>query len=189
MRLKKLLLLINIIVTGLILWLGYGVASTWIHNSRNDEDSAGPSEKQGEPQPPLVKKPVTAENYRIIINRDIFDAKSKAKADPVKEKKDAPISKRDLELKGTVVGENGHSYAIILDRKKRTQSLYYIDDDISGARIVKILPDMVVLDTGKDEEILPLILEDGKGPPGPGPGPPPRPDRPEKRRPPVKVKR
>ncbi|MFC1885262.1 type II secretion system protein N [Thermodesulfobacteriota bacterium] len=164
MGLKKILLLINIIVTALILWIGYSAASTWLHNRKDNVGTEASSKKKDPSKPLLVKKATKPENYRVITNRDIFDAAGQAQSADVKKDTEIKVSKRDLELKGTVVGEKGPSYAVILDRKKRIQSLYYINDDVAGARIKKIMFDMVVLDTDGNEEILPLVLEDSSPP-------------------------
>ena len=157
MNLKRLLLIINICLAGLVLWTGSSIFLTW----RSSKEEKGPSPSR--PSEPSRKagsdfnKPKTLQDYRIIIDRDIFATAKKAA--PRKEAEIAKVTKLDLKLKGTVIGGSRNSFAVIEDGITRREELYSINDFVQGARIVRILPDQVILNLGGREETLIMTEE------------------------------
>jgi len=88
----------------------------------------------------------------------VFDTTTGGPAVPVTEEKTIKSTELDLKLKGTVVGENRNSYAIILDGKTNKEDLYYLNDIVQGARIVQVLRDQVVIELKGVKEV--LLMED-----------------------------
>jgi len=163
---KKILLLTNVLLVGLVLWMGFNIYRTWIlyRNMQNRPISANlEAKKNGGPD---LKKAYKRKNYKIIISRDIFKTKPHLlKPSPkIVPKRTKPIVKReniDLELMGTVVGDKGDSFAIIMEKSKRYQEIYALYDFIGDARIVQILTDRVVLEGNGSQEILEMSYERG----------------------------
>jgi type II secretory pathway component PulC len=153
MNLKKSIFLLNILVTGLIVWMATNVVFFW-SSSRAKESpprEAGQSEKKAM-QKSLPSAKTLAE-YKFLIQNDIFNAKQANTKVPIK-KEDVVLTKLDLTLKGTAVGKGHESYAIILDNRDKKEELYYLNTSIQGARITKIEKDRVFLDVNGREEAL-----------------------------------
>jgi general secretion pathway protein C len=94
--------------------------------------------------------------YHPINERNLFSLKAD---EP--QKKEAKLDveelkQTDLQLKlwGTVIGDEGDSYAVIEDAKERSQNLYKIDDQVQNAVIKEIHREKVVLMVNGDYEIL-----------------------------------
>lgn len=105
--------------------------------------------------PPRVRSRV---DYGIILKRNLFGAPPEPKK---AEDEELPDTNEDLEattleivLMGTVEGEDGHSRAIILNKKDRKQELYKTGDDIQGASIKEILRGKVILTYRGNDEML-----------------------------------
>ena len=165
MSVKKFLLLINIFLTGLILWMATTIILTWASGKQwkspvqaTDVHSTGSSESF----PNNVKK---LKDFESVIKHDIFHTTKKAPKTSEKEKKEIKITDLNLKLKGTVVGENSESYAFILDGSTNKEDLYYLNNFVQGARIVKIMSDRVMLSLGGRVEVLVITDErsDTKG--------------------------
>ena len=161
MNLKRYLLLINICFTVLILWVASYIVLTWA------------SKRQSTPLPQVSReeppKTVAAsserlkklQDYQSVIRYDVFDTTTSAPAVPVTEDKIIKTTELNLKLKGTVVGENRNSYAIILDGNNNKEDLYYLNDFVQGARIVQVLRDRVVIELKGDKEV--LLMEEITG--------------------------
>ncbi len=91
--------------------------------------------------------------YQPIIDSDIFDTKKIVPKVPVKQK-EIQVTKLNLELRGTIVGVNEESFAIIWDKKTRMQDLYFLNDFVQGAHIIEIMPDRVILSLEGRKEAL-----------------------------------
>jgi general secretion pathway protein C len=59
-----------------------------------------------------------------------------------------------IDLYGTIAGEEGRGYAVIEERDKKKQRLYKVGDRVAGAVIVKILRNAVVLRVGEKDQVL-----------------------------------
>jgi len=151
MNLKKIILIINILLAILIggaIYLGF---RTW------------QSGTQIPTSPAQVKDPdlaVTKSSGSTQSQKSLDSFQSVIASDPFATKKPqsidtttiipATINLNEYELKGTIVGENIDSFAIILHRNTREQRLYYLKDRIQGAIIAQIKPDQVVFDLGSN---------------------------------------
>ncbi len=106
---------------------------------------------------PVKKKAVEkkTDDYSIIVQRKLFGSMKQEEAE---KQEPAPVlttTALDLTLLGTVTGEDNVQRAIILDKKARTQDLYYNGDAIGPALIKKVERGRVILTIdGKDEVLL-----------------------------------
>ena len=102
-------------------------------------------------------------DYGSITSRNLFGTVSE---DPGIKIKKTPIENLapttlDVVLVGTVFGDNDEKRAIILERGKTVQEMYYIGDSIKGAIVKDILRGKVVLGYNNKDEI--LAMGEGKG--------------------------
>ena len=136
---------------------------------------------QKTPQPPAQKKtavkavaPVKntavqkkTSDYSIIVRRKLFGSMKQEKAEKPKPVAVLTTTTLDLILLGTVTGDNDVQRAIILDKKARTQDLYYNGDAIGPALIKEVGRGKVILTIdGKDEVLLmqePKSISSAKG--------------------------
>ncbi len=104
----------------------------------------------------ILVPPRSLKEYERLSKSDIF--KISPKTSPTSGMSTAEGSKGttlDLKLKGTILGNNGPSYAVIEDGKTKTQLLYSLNEQVQGARIVAIEPDHVILSVqGKNEMLM-----------------------------------
>jgi general secretion pathway protein C len=104
--------------------------------------------------PAAKKEPFDA--YKVIMNRNLFGSTDKI----VAEKQMAGKSNEPgdvtqiLDLKGTVAGDGRYGFAIIEEKGRNKQVLYKVGGTVAGAKIVKIIRNAVVLNTGGREVIL-----------------------------------
>jgi type II secretory pathway component PulC len=157
MNLKRLLLLINLCLAGLVLWMGTSIFLTW--SSAKEEKGQPPARpaEAGSTVKTASGKPKKLKDYRIIVDRDIFETAKEAPAK--KEGKIEKVTKLDLKLKGTVIGGRRNSFAIIEDGTTMKEELYSLNDFIQGARIVEILDDHVILNLKGSKETLIMTEE------------------------------
>jgi hypothetical protein len=94
MNLKRLLLLINICLAGIAIWMASSIYLSW--RSADEEKGLPPGRtvKSGSTVKESSGKPKTLKDYRIIVDRDIFDTAKKAPAK--KQEKIAKVTKLDL---------------------------------------------------------------------------------------------
>jgi len=103
-----------------------------------------------------IQKVKKMENYSIIAKRSLFGKiekkeiiKETAPAAPLK------ATTLDLVLLGTISGEGNLQRAIIQQKKKRTQDIYYKGDAIGSAIIKEVKRGEIILTVnGKDEILL-----------------------------------
>lgn len=107
-------------------------------------------------------------DYTIIAKRSLF---GKIKAD--KKEKVAPASapvlettSLDLVLLGTISGDANEQRAIIKNKRKKNQDIYYQGDAIGPALIKEILRGKVILTVKGKDEI--LLMKEPKSPPSLG---------------------
>jgi type II secretory pathway component PulC len=159
MKIKKLFLLINILLTGLILWMATHMIMGWASGKPEiDKPRGGGSiEKSLEKGFPQREKDI--EYYQVIIDQDVFKTKKAPLKPQMTGQEEVKITELDLTLRGTVVGENQDSYAIIVDGSSNKEDLYYLNNFIQGVRIARIMSDRVILDKDGNEEALLLSYE------------------------------
>lgn len=101
-------------------------------------------------------QPRKHQDYGVIVERNLFQSYIVEKA-PVTQDNANPLeglenTSLDLVLMGTITGQTGRSRAIILEKAKRKQEIYYKGDFIQDAEIKNILRGKVILSyQGKDE--------------------------------------
>ena len=141
MNLKETILLVNILLTGLVIWMATNVVFFW--SSIRARESPSPEAgriQRGLPEKNL-SRPRLLKDYEPLIRHDIFSAKQGSTKAPLK-REEIVVTKMDLTLKGTAVGKDHESYAIILDNKTKKEDLYYVNTAIQDARIKKIEQDL-----------------------------------------------
>lgn len=165
---RKILWLLNIVIGGAIFWLGADMALTWNQERRDERPITPKPTGQNSPKGTLkpASKPIDA--FRQIAELNVFKT-TDTEAETEKKEEDEPeeikVTELDLKLMGTVVGENGPSFAVIQDGKARKQELYYLKDYVQGAQISKILADRVILSLKGKEEAL-ILSDDSEPSPG-----------------------
>jgi len=110
-------------------------------------------------------KPFSA--FSKILERKLFQKPAPSQAEENKEEEisEHPVTDLKLVLKGTVVGTEGNSFAVIEDQKLKAQNLYHINDSISsGVTLASILTDRVIINRNGNKELLLMFQEDKGGP-------------------------
>lgn len=103
-------------------------------------------------------------NYTIITKRSLFGKIPTEESETVPEP--SPVleaTSLDLILLGTISGEANIQRAIIQDKKKRTQDIYYQGDAVGPALIKEIFRGKVILTVGSKDEV--LLMQEPKSPP------------------------
>jgi general secretion pathway protein C len=156
MNLKRFLLLGNILLSGLIIWIGVSIVTTWAASRQAGDSALSVPAKTSSPKDLTSSKGKRLEDYGLIASRDVFHTTKEASKTPGKEQtEEVKVTELNLELKGTVVGDGKDSYAFILDRGSRKEEVYYANDFVMGARIVRIMKGRVILNVdGRDEALL-----------------------------------
>jgi general secretion pathway protein C len=140
------------------------------------------------PRSEAARDPV--ESYNVIVERNLFRTTDRPIATDQMDPNSLEATALQLDLYGTIAGEDGKGYAIIEERDKKRQRLYKVGDKVGGATIVKIMRNAVVLRLGEKDQVLKKkeIASTGNGrqagaamaeqqapPPAPGTTPRPRP--------------
>ena len=162
MNLKRFLLLGNVLLSGLIIWVGVSMVTTWASSGRaGDTDLIVPS-KMSMPKDLASSKGRRLEDYALIASKDVFHTtKEIAKTAGKDQAEELKVTELNLELKGTVVGEGKDSYAFILDKGSRKEEVYYANDYVMGAQILRIMKGRVILSVDGREEAL-LMMDESR---------------------------
>lgn len=162
MNSKKILVLGNLLIMALAFWIMASMGLTWVSQRRSadsfKEDLAGPPGSRSA----VPRQGKTLADYGMIAQRDVFRAGKVDSQSPVREDADMQVTERNLQLKGTVVGEGPKSYAVIVDHDSSKEDVYFQDDFIMGARIARILKNKVILDSNGTQEAL-LMTDERRG--------------------------
>jgi len=177
MNSKRILVLGTLIVMALAFWIMASMVLTWVTQRRSadsfKEDLAGPPGSRSA----VPRQGKTLADYGMIAQRDVFRAGKVDSQSPAREDADIQVTERNLQLKGTVVGEGPKSYAVIVDHDSSKEDVYFQDDFVMGARIARILKNKVILDSNGTQEAL-LMTDERRALPELGsssqPGPAPR---------------
>ena len=166
MRLRKIFLLANIIIIGLILWVGFTIYRTWASTRSGSFLESLRTSKQADKNLPPRKPMANMSAFQSVIKADVFKTNRSSAASPASSKIPAAVKETDLdlELKGTMIDDSGARFAVILDGKTREQQRYAENDFINGVRIVKILTDRVILERKGGQESLAMSYESGPAP-------------------------
>ena len=137
------------------------VADTTKNTATTGDVGLQTGRRNAAPQTYKSKVRVKTENYSIIVKRGLF-GKIISK-ETVKKNEPPPVLKTttiDFILLGTVTGEANVQIAIVKDKKKKTQDIYYQGDAIGTALLKEVRRGEVILTVrGKDEV---LIMEELK---------------------------
>ena len=113
------------------------------------------------------KPPLSPENYRAIVDRNLFHTKEKPaeKLKSAKSVQSEPLKPTTLQVKlwGTVTSGADASYAIIEDKNKKDQNLYKIGDTIQNATVKEIFREKVVLNVQGKDEVLQIEKLESRG--------------------------
>jgi hypothetical protein len=132
--------------------LFYGVAE---HYLRLPEKESAEAQTAVELEKPPAN-PEKHNNYEVILKRNLFQSYNRQEevAAPVAENplEGLEATTLDLVLMGTVIGPDGSDRAIIFNKKKNEQDIFYKGDVVENAAIKEILRGKVILNyQGKDE--------------------------------------
>jgi type II secretory pathway component PulC len=162
MNLKRFLLLGNFLLSGLIIWVGVSIVTTWASNRRAGDSTPSAPAKTSSPKDLTSSKGKRVEDYALITAEDVFHTtKETAKTAGKDQAEEIKVTELNLELKGTVVGDGKDSYAFILDRGSRKEEVYYANDYVMGAQIVRIMKGRVILNVDGKEEAL-LMMDESR---------------------------
>lgn len=104
------------------------------------------------PAPDMTKNPLGA--YAVIVERNLFRTTDRPIVVDQTDPNSLEATSLQLDLYGTIAGEDGKGYAIIEERDKKRQRLYKVGDNVAGAMIVRIARNAVVLRMGEKEQVL-----------------------------------
>jgi len=170
MNLKRFLLFGNILISGLILWVGVSIVTTWASSSKQGDSSLSVPAKMSMPKDISASKGKRLEDYALIASKDVFHtAKQVAKTGSKGQAEEIKVTELNIELKGTVVGEGKESYAFILDKGSKNEEVYYRNDFVMGAQILRIMKGRVILNVDGREEAL-LMMDESRTLPEMGSG-------------------
>ncbi|MEW6664883.1 MAG: type II secretion system protein N [Thermodesulfobacteriota bacterium] len=154
MKIKRLLILVNCLLAGLVLFTGVRlISSKWSLRKAPDVQAA----KAGLDESPRWNPPVPQglEEYRVVIDRDVFNtAKDAAAQSHRAEQEKIRNTSLRVRLKGTIIGQDQRSLAVILDGQTGREDLYGQNDFLQGARILEIQKERVILSIGGTREVL-----------------------------------
>ncbi len=104
------------------------------------------------PAADMTKDPLEA--YAVVVERNLFRTTDRPIVADQMDPNSLEATALQLDLYGTIAGEDGRGYAIIEERDKKKQRLYKVGDKVAGATIVKIMRNAVVLRMGERDQVL-----------------------------------
>jgi len=160
---KRIFFLVNFMLAGLILWTATSIVAFNRSTAKGKKSRSGNPSVAPVQRPPLIKNKAIAA-YSLISAKNIFQT-AKLTAPPPEMNEDVELHETELnlELKGTVVGGDRHSYAVILDMNTNLEKFYAQGDFVMGARIARIQKSRVILDLEGEMEALMLEHQDEPG--------------------------
>jgi type II secretion system protein C len=166
---KRLTWLIQLSVLTLFAWVIAGIVTTvggyFLYSI------PVPREQNAQNEAPRTEPVRTKEAYTVIYDRDLLKvARAGASSGGTGLDKDAvrPIAEMGLKLKGTIAGPEEIARAII--ESNNLQKIYKIGDEISGARLLAIFRNKVIMNVGGQEQMLIIEENAAGGVPGAPPG-------------------
>ena len=126
-----------------------------------DHSSAGQVAMTIPVEKPLTKPPL--EHFKRIWERNLFAVAVEEKAVEPKNLlskiDELSLTSLNCTLMGTIIEEDGESSAIIQDNQTKNQGRYSIGSLVSGAKVVMILRNKVVLNIDGRDELLVMGIE------------------------------
>ncbi len=163
---QRMLLMLNLLVFAGILWAGYWVIQDWRAVERVAPEVSSGFSPSGELDDRRRGKDEAHKDVRRLMQQDIFGTTPvRASSNPIAtpEREEVRATDLNLRLHGTVIGRDRPSYAIIGREREKQQELYFEDDYVNDARILRILPDRVIIDRSGERQALLLHPESGSG--------------------------
>jgi hypothetical protein len=161
-NLRKILFAFNILLASLGAWMLFDVVSFWVSPQDGGKEPAiNPKGEASSTRGILVPRR-SLRDYELLSKADIFRISPRTNPSQGTATAEGPKGTTlDLKLKGTILGNNAPSYAVIEDGKTKTQLLYSLNELVHGARIIAIEPDHVVLSAQGKNEVL-MMSEEGE---------------------------
>lgn len=160
---KTLLFIGNLALWGLVLYIGTTIGLGLWQDSRAVPEALVDEDTGAVPAQPVKSGKVPDRAIERLVKEDIFRTEEIPKPGPLPresvELKETPLN---LQLRGTAVGDNTSSYAMIFDGRTRKEEVYRVDEYVQGARIVEIKKDGVVLQGKDGKEILNLSAPESR---------------------------
>ena len=112
----------------------------------------------------LLKEVRPLQYYNLIREKNLFsvtpeDQDKNGETDIMAQIDDLSLTSLNCTLIGTIIHENGDSWAIIKDNKSNSQDKYQKGSVVSGAKVVLILRNKVVLNIDGRDELLVMGIE------------------------------
>jgi type II secretory pathway component PulC len=144
-------MVVILLVIAVILYLAVDIAYRIIELSTPAPEPE-PQTAVGAAAPEMPKAPLEA--YTVIVERNLFRTTDRPIVVDEMDPNFLEATTLQLDLCGTIAGEEGWGYAIIEERDKKKQRLYKVADKVGGATIVKIARNAIVLRMGDRDQIL-----------------------------------
>lgn len=127
-----------------------------------DRSSAGQGPTTLAVEKPLTRPPL--DHFRRIWERNLFavtvdEEKTVAPQNLLSKIDELSLTSLNCTLMGTIIEEDGESWAIIQDNQTKNQGRYSIGSLVSGAKVVMILRNKVVLNIDGRDELLVMGIE------------------------------
>jgi len=160
MNLKRFLVLGNILLSGIIVWVGVSIFTTWASSREAGDSALSVRAKTSVPKDLTSSKGKRLEDYGLIASRDVFHTTKLVGKTAGKDlAAEIKATELNLELKGTVIGDGKDFYAFILDKGSSKEEIYYVNDFVGGARIDSIMKGRVILNVDGRKEALLMVDE------------------------------
>jgi len=158
-RINWLFHILNLMLIALIGYLGFYAAQSLqkIHPVSDTDSTFKPAEVRFDSNAEFPVQPL--QEYRAIWERDLFSIIKKDNFSPQKSfsPENVPVAQKDLDLTlvGTVVGSNrGMNFAIIYNKKSRSQEIYREGNQAGEALVKMILRNCIIVKTPRGDERL-----------------------------------
>jgi hypothetical protein len=139
MKWRRFLLAANVLLVALAGWMIVKIVLSWSLPEKKRLPPPQASQEVAGQGSGYVEGQRGLEQYREIVQKDVFKTTRdalKQRKEEARTEKEIKMTDLNLTLKGTIVGENQESYAIIMLGEKKTEDLFYVNDSVMGARIV-----------------------------------------------------
>lgn len=114
--------------------------------------------------PPVKSEQKKRPDSQTILKRNLFGTLPKEAKAPTTEQPAPAATALELSLLGTIAGPPNTRRAILLDKKKKVQDIYYQGDTVQGALIKEIQRGKLILNVnGKEEILVPETLKTNPG--------------------------